>query len=460
MGKEHAMVPESLNRRSFLRGVTLGSGTVLLAPFLDRLEVQANGAAVPARQRFVFVTVSNGLDPGFLQPATIDRNRRNNHALHEAALADHRLPEMLEPLTPFRDRVTILQGLSGKIAGGGHSTSYGALGCYPAVRRGVLAETIDLALARALPATFSFFGQELHAKHDVTINYGRSARGPNQPVALQCRPDLAYNQLFGSVATGAGGQAFEARSNLLDFMVDDIRRVENALGGEERRQLQSYLQAFEEMTERRSRLIESADALRRHAPAVTNRYTSAEPIERLDAQFDLATAALVSGLTNVATLSTDFNQTYRGLGITLPSHQIAHGRGENGKTSAELMLTIRRYYVELIARMARRLHEVREGDGTMLDNTLIVFLSDAAEAHHSTCVEWPILLVGGTLGGRLRAGGRYLAYPSYGQNGHRTVANLYTALLHAVGVRRPRFGIPDPNLRDINQDGPLTEILA
>ncbi|MFN4261620.1 MAG: DUF1552 domain-containing protein [Gemmataceae bacterium] len=453
------MLRDPLNRRTFLRGVTLGSGTVLLAPFLDRLEAQANDPAA-AQQRFVFVTVSNGINAGWVQPATIESNRRNNGQLHEVALADHRLPAMLEPLEPFKNRVTILQGLSGKVAGGGHSTGYGALGCYPSSRRGVMAETIDLALSRARPATFSFFGQELHSKHEVTINYGRSAAGPNQPVALQCRPDLAYNQLFGSVAAGAGRQAFEARSNLLDFMVDDIRRVEGALGGEERRQLQSYLQAFENMTERRSRLNDNAESLRRHAPTVTNRYTSAETTDRLDAQFDLATAALVSGLTNVVTLSTDFNQTYRGLGITLGTHPIGHGRGENGKTSAELMQTIRRFYAELIARMARRLQDVREGDGTMLDNTLIVFLSDAAEAHHSTCVNWPIVLLGGRLGGRLRAGGRYLDFPSYGQNGHRTVANLYTALLQTVGVRRARFGFPDLNLRDINQDGPLTEILA
>ena len=66
----------------------------------------------------------------------------------------------------------------------------------------------------------------------------------------------------------------------------------------------------------------------------------------------------------------------------------------------------------------------------------------------------------GDLGGRLKTTNRYLRYPWHGQKGHRTVANFYTTLLHAVGDRRDRFGLSDLTLQDIDQEGPLTELFA
>ena len=99
-----------------------------------------------------------------------------------------------------------------------------------------------------------------------------------------------------------------------------------------------------------------------------------------------------------------------------------------------------------------------EGDGTMLDNTLILYLSDAAEGHHSRCWEWPFVMIG-DLGGQLNAGGRFLCYPKYGNQGHRTIANLYTTLLHTVDAPINHFGLKDPGLADMDQDGPLSELL-
>jgi hypothetical protein len=95
----------------------------------------------------------------------------------------------------------------------------------------------------------------------------------------------------------------------------------------------------------------------------------------------------------------------------------------------------------------------------MLDNTLIVYLSDAADSHHPGCREWPFVLIG-DLGGRLKLGDRYLRYPWYGKPGHRTIANLYISLLNAVGEPAKRFGIDDVEIADLDQSGPLTEILV
>jgi len=100
---------------------------------------------------------------------------------------------------------------------------------------------------------------------------------------------------------------------------------------------------------------------------------------------------------------------------------------------------------------------VKEGNGTMLDHSLIIYLSDAAEEHHGQGEQWPMILVG-NLGGRLKTANRFLQYPGYKKAGHRTMSNFFLSLLHAVGDKREKFGEPDRELRDINTAGPLAEM--
>ncbi|MFM7097293.1 MAG: hypothetical protein ACKO16_07725, partial [Gemmataceae bacterium] len=129
-----------------------------------------------------------------------------------------------------------------------------------------------------------------------------------------------------------------------------------------------------------------------------------------------------------------------------------------GKTWSDLYNIIRRYHFDLIAGLMKKLERVPEGNGTMLDNTVIVYLSDGAEGHHSRCWEWPMVVIG-DMGGKLRTG-RYVDYPGYGQKGHRTTANMYLTLLHLAGFKRDTFGMPDPTLKDLDQTGPLEELFA
>jgi hypothetical protein len=93
-----------------------------------------------------------------------------------------------------------------------------------------------------------------------------------------------------------------------------------------------------------------------------------------------------------------------------------------------------------------------------MDNTVILYLSDGAEAHHSRCWEWPMVVIG-NIDRKLKTG-RYVDYPGYGNKGHRTTANMYVTLLQLAGSQRTSFGTPDPNLKDLDQHGPLEELLA
>lgn len=317
------------------------------------------------------------------------------------------------------------------------------------------------ALGKALPGVFPVVGLGVDpGSAERATAYVCSAWGPNQPIPTQCRPDRAYQALFGSAAPGVGAQEFAARSQLLDFMRDDIRQVQSRLAGDEKQKFDYYLRGFETMSGRMAELKAIEPALQKHAPRETDDYASANETNRLGAQFELAAAALISGLTNVVTImsgTAGHGGAFTGLGIEIGLHQMAHSMSDNGREPQELFTLIRKHHIGLIAGLVKKLQAVPEGDGSMMDHTLIVYTSDAAHGRHSDGSEWPFVLVG-NLGGRIR-GGRFIEYPGYGQLGNRTINALYAALLHAVGAPRDRFNLTG-GLKDIDQPGPLAELLA
>jgi hypothetical protein len=132
---------------------------------------------------------------------------------------------------------------------------------------------------------------------------------------------------------------------------------------------------------------------------------------------------------------------------------------DDGKGEFATREVIFKFHMQLIAELAAKLAAVPEGDGTMLDNTVILYLSDHGDRHHSEFYEWPMISIG-NVGGAFRTG-RYLQVPGYGSTGHRTIANLYLSLLHAAGQPRDEFGQKDLQLvESINQSGPLAEWMA
>jgi hypothetical protein len=113
----------------------------------------------------------------------------------------------------------------------------------------------------------------------------------------------------------------------------------------------------------------------------------------------------------------------------------------------------------MVAKMALKLKEIPEGNGNMLDNTLIVYTSCAGGQHHDGQRDWPFVLVGG-MNQKVKMG-RYLQFPSYQNKGHRTIANLYLTLLQAAGLEtRDTFGQLDSQLKDFDLKGPLTNLLV
>jgi len=458
-----------ITRRSSLKGLAFGAGATLLGPVLAQLTAHAAGAPAAVRKRFVFVVQSNGINPNHIIPVGLptrkDKELPGNDGAVETKLADRELPAPIAALAPFKDRLTLIRGLSGRVAEGGtggHSTNQGALGCYPG-SQGPMAQTIDCALGEASPAIIQNVGLGILSKLDQTLNYQISASAPGKAMPIQCSPEQAFKSLFASVTGGTSRQAFDQRTNLLDYMADDVRRSRGALVGEERAKLDQYLAAFETLHARQGRIETIKPALTAALPDLGEKFLKPTEINRLEAQFETGTAALIAGLTNVLTIASGGGgQQYLSwpeLGIPINGHENGHGKGVEGLTAEECFVKVRQFHCKLIAGLAAKLQSIREGDGTMLDNTLIVYLSDSGEAHHPDLKEWPVVLLGG-LAGKLKPGGRYLQMPFYGARKHRTLANFYLTLLQAAGKPRDKFGVPDTGLRDIDQSGVIGELLA
>lgn len=454
------------SRRDVLRGLSLGAGSYLLNPFLKQAKVHAEGNDNGLPKRFVFVVKSSGIIPEAITPAEFRGDTARNESL------DHvKLPESMIALEPYKNQLAIVRGLSGKMCRGGHSSWFGAMGVYMTGgehdRGSILRATADAELAKLSPAPFNHVGlavrgPALSKSYGGTLYPGITAVAANKELPFQGSPDLAFEQLFGSAASasGHGEKRFKVQKNLFDFMVDDIKRVEKTIPGSEKDKLNAYLHAFEELQIRHSRLTGMKSSIRDNAPDYSDKFTSEVEEVRQEAHFDIATASLIAGLTNCVTIRLDNLSTiYTGLGLVKPNHGIGHD--ESSKPQETCRDIIRQHHTSLLAEMARKLKAVPEGNGTMLDNTMIIYFSDAANKHHADCLEWPYLVLGGC-GGKLKLPGRYVKYPRYGQAGCRTIGNWWTTLLNAFGNPISHYGNEDLNLKQNGNSllGPLPELLV
>ena len=445
------------DRRSFLKGVSLGTGGLLLAPLLQKIAAAADGNVTPPK-RVIFFVFDNGFKDDGAVPVGTDLV---SDKTRQFSLKGHKLPLDIEPFAPFQDRITLLHGLRSHTAVD-HGGFFAALSGSAGNKHTPQAESIDAAIAKIAPGVFPLLHLGIGGG---TTAYCCSAWGKNRPIAALCRPELAYESLFGNV--GATRNDFAARKNLLDFVTDDVRRLKSEIAGPERELVDSHLDAMESLSKRDGLLADKFDtgALKKHAPKLEPARTMTETVA---AQCDIAAAALLAGLTNVVTITAglcSIPANYSGISDVHP-HGIGHGL-------FDVLSKYHNYLATQAARMLTKLQETKEGTGTMLDNTLLVFMSDSANQQHSwKGANWPFVLVG-NLGGKLKSG-QFLSYPvskrqtwdaagkEMGKAGDANPAinALYCTLLHAFGAPRDTFN-RSPNAPDAPAlYGPLAELLA
>ncbi len=363
----------------------------------------------------------------------------------------------MAPLAPFSDRVTVLQGVTTgfRILSGAHEGAFQTLSATQSRSKSeAVGQTLDSAFARAFPAPVAHLCLAHNSKSASGMVYTKiSAAERGQPNAFYSKPSRAYADLFGVVDSGSAGANYDVQSSILDFHGDDVKRLRSQIAGPEREQLDTYLDAFEELSKSRAEIESMADRLRKHAPVAPGDVNIQDPLAINAANAKLAAASLISGLTNVVTfgLDTVSNSSYPGAG---PLHSgVGHGQG--GVVLHKRRLITGSHF-QNIATMAEQLKSIPEGGGTMLDNTLFIYLADNGRDHHSGEDNFPIMLLG-NLGGRLKQG-RYYAPGNDPQDekGQVRVGDVWSTLLAAASQPHKDFGIPRNGVRY----EPIEELLA
>jgi hypothetical protein len=437
-----------LSRRSLLK---TAAGAALLGPFMREVFAQT---ALPAR--LVIVLECNGIYPvTFLSSgaraslgAAVGTNRQfqSTYPATARTLTGDALSTAL-CLTPLaassgkislENRAAVALGLSSTITGGGHSSGTAALSC--AVDGS--AATIDAVLAPKLKRTAPFDAIRLGTSSSLTpIVYQTCSFGLKKPAPILVNPALAYDTIFGSIAGGAASG--QERSALFDFARADVTATLQTFRGNsnERLKLERYLTSLDSLRSRETQLGSMANAVRPLLPPAP----SANPLlsgsgtpdsmKWLEAQFQIATASLLGGLTNtvvLASASSGFDVHYDSIIPTVGRHDLQHGIDQAANWTAIAAVT--RKHVDLIATLARTLAATPEvgATGSMLDHTAILFMSDNGEQHHSEAKEWPLLLVGGNALG-LRTDGRTVIYPAVNAANNRQMSNVFNTLGHAAG---------------------------
>jgi hypothetical protein len=475
-----------ITRRSMMQGLSLTGTSLAMAPFLRSVQAHASGKQEAMPKRFVFVVKSSGVEKFNLVPDGLENhylhkttgeklgNRaRRDGGLIDVALADHKLPDKLAALETFKDRMTILQSLSGEGFSGNHTSGYGALSCHNS-ETVAIAPTIDCMLGQHLSTgPYAMYGMAMNGrlletgwKPEQTYCYPNiSAFKKGMPVAFQASPRKAFVELFGSaIATQKQiERKLALNGNLMDFLSKDAKRVEKQLSPQDKERFARYTESFESL-----RLIEEKKSkltgkIKKHAPKLTDRYDSMAPSKRIQSHFEVATAALVAGLTNVITLRPDtLGVKYSDLRLSESVHNLGHLQNEkagNGWTGHQARKEVEKVHISCIADMAKKLDRIPEGNGTMLDNTMIVYMSCNGGDHHGGQADWPFVLLGG-MANKLKMG-RYIEYPKYQEKGHRTIGNLYLSLMQAAGMHVPEtFGQLDSNLKDLDLTGTLAELMV
>ena len=463
-------------RRTFLKS----TGTAcLLAPFLKNMKLEAAGKENQLPKRFVFISKSNGLRPYALLPEGLDKYADkgiyNEKRFAEHKLKDLKLNKAMQPLDAFKEKMLLVQGLSSKVCKGPHGGHFGVYGSYTSGDHAPpRKETVDITLSKMFPAIFNHLAFHGGNKKDDLFTYlNISATGRNTRTPAYVSPAMAFKDMFGSLTNDPRTQKeLISKRNVLDFLVNDVKKVKKNLNSEEKSKLDHYLHGFEAISLRQQKLQEMGTDIKKDVPKFTDKYSSEINADRIQCQFELTASALITGLTNVVTLRCDELETmFTGLGDEISGqsvHEIGHhtdieGTSDrfesDGKKGYRMREGIRSLHFSEIAKLAAKLQSVPEGNGTMLDNTLIFYMSDAGDKHHTGYENMPFMLLG-NLNGAFNTG-RYINYPTYNEKGHHVLRNLYLTFFQAAGQPRKEYNDLDLQLdKSIDQSCPLGELLV
>jgi hypothetical protein len=426
---------KALPRRTFLRGMGATVALPLLDAMVPSMTALARTPAAPVR-RLGFVYMPMGCDlPRWTPPG------------------DGRLTELspsLKALDKVLDSLTVVTNLELKNAyPGTHATSNAA---FLSAAKAKWTESTDYYLGTTVDQIAAKqIGQQtllpsLELSMDLLQTVGQCDNGyacvyqnnlswssPTTPLPAEAHPRIVFERLFGEGGTAADRRAaLQRRASLLDWVRDDITRLQRTLGPEDRSRVSQYLDTVREVERR----IQKAEAQAQDAPLPDLDRPVGVPAAYADharLMFDLQVLALQGDVTRVITFQLareTSNRTYPEIGVPDPHHPLTHHGNDPEKIAR--MAKINAFHVSLFASFLEKLKTTAEGDGSLLDHSLYLYGSGMGNPNVHDHVNLPILVAGG--GGTGMKGARHIRYAE-----PTPLANLHLTLLERVGVRLDAF---------------------
>ena len=442
----------SVSRREFLlkTGISVAAANFMLSlPSLGWAS-----ATKERKQRLVFIFSPNGVIPDHFWP--------------EKTGTDFDLKRILEPLADFKSQLMTLHGVCNRIKGDGDGHMRG-IGC---LLTGIELFPGDVQGGSDTPAGWSKgISVDQHLKNKLQSNPNTQTRfgslefgvmvperadtwtrmsyaGPNQPVAPIDNPYQMFDKLYGQSKNRA------MLASVLDDLTEDFRKVEQLISAEDRRMLQEHVSMVREIEKelQAEMKLQTSNGDVGHAvpklpPNVEEQNDNIPQITRM--QMDLMVNSFAADFARIATFQITNSvggAKMKWLGIDEGHHQLSHEPDTN-ETAYEKLLKINTWYCEQVAYLAKRLSETPEpsGEGSMLDNTTLVWTNELGKGNSHTRDNIPFVMVGGGLGFKM---GQALDFEKVPHN------RLLLSFCEAMGYPEKTFGNPD-----FCSDGPLTGLV-
>ena len=435
-----------LPRRTFLRGL----GTMMALPMLEAMAPPRSVLGAAARttakgfpRRMAFIYVPNGIIMDEWKPRIVG--------------ADFDLPTILQPLKPVRDDLVVISGLAHDKArangdgAGDHARANATFltGCQARKTAGAdirVGVSVDQIAAQKIGTRTRLPSLELSCDrgrqsgscdsgYSCAYQYNLSWKSESTPMSPEVDPRLVFERLF---ATGATAEVAENRArrtqyhkSILDFVREDASRLKRDLGATDQRKLDEYLTAVRELETR----IENAEKF----AAVLPNYDKPSGVPQeftphLRLMYDLMALAFQTDTTRIATFLVSHdgsNRNYPSLGVTDGHHNLSHHKGE--AEPIQKLIKINRFHTGQFAYFLQKLKSIKEGEGTLLDNCMVVYGGGISDGNRHRHDDLPVILAG--RGGGTIQPGRHIKLDR-----DVPMTNLYLSMLDRLGVSAERVG--------------------
>ena len=445
------ILKKALDRRTVLRGI----GASIALPLLDSMVpvMVARPSAATRVPRLGTVYVPNGVVMEQWTPKSTG--------------ADGELSTILAPLAPFRDQLTVFSGFEHQAANplpgegsGDHARGSCAFlsGLHPKktqgfdIRAGI---TMDQIAARALGSETQLGSLELgldvpvlgSCDFDYSCTYVNtiSWRTPTTPLPMETNPRVVFERLFGEGGlTNPEVRAARLRKNrsILDSVRENVASLAGGLGQRDRAKLDEYVDAIREV----ERGIQKAEAQgAKEMPSYDRPLGVPDNFaDHARLMFDMQLLAYQADVTRVGTLMIGREtsaRSYPEVGVPDAHHPLSHHQGDAGKNGK--LAKINTYHISLFAEYLEKLKNTPDGDGTLLDNLMILYGGGMSDGDAHSHANLPVLLVGGG-SGTLRGKG-HLSYPE-----ETPMSNLLLTMLRKLGLQEDLVGDSVGTLRELS----------